>query len=203
MTPSTDILSRQSLVLNRNWQPIHLTTVVRALVMLWNDNARVVDPEDYRLLSWEQWLDLPVREGMPCIRTGRTRLRARGRGPGGLRSAAAVGGHVQPAERRQARPLHLSVLRRSARGRCLDHRPCHSALARGPVDLDQLRRRLRGVQCKKGRPDARPGRHAAPQAACPPRLEAALRPERIGTRNGPLAFELDRFLPDEPARVLA
>ena len=75
MTPTTDILSRQALVLNRGWQPIHVTTVVRALVMLWNDSARVVDAEDYRLYSWEQWLGLPVREGMPCIRTGRARLR--------------------------------------------------------------------------------------------------------------------------------
>ncbi|MGC8638358.1 MAG: HNH endonuclease [Isosphaeraceae bacterium] len=75
MTPTTDILSRQALVLNRNWQPIHVTTVVRALLMLWNDSARVVDAADYRLYSWEQWLELPVREGMPCIRTGRARLR--------------------------------------------------------------------------------------------------------------------------------
>ncbi len=75
MTPSTDILSRQALVLNRSWQPIHVTTVVRALVLLWNDSARAVDAEDYRLYSWEQWLDLPVHDGMPCIRTGRARLR--------------------------------------------------------------------------------------------------------------------------------
>lgn len=75
MTPTTNILSRQALVLNRSWQPIHVTTVVRALVMLWNDSARVVDAEDYRLYSWEHWLELPVRAGMPCIRTGRSRLR--------------------------------------------------------------------------------------------------------------------------------
>ena len=29
-----DILDQATLVLNRHWQPIHVTTVVRALVML-------------------------------------------------------------------------------------------------------------------------------------------------------------------------
>ncbi len=31
MFQSSDILSRPTLVLNRNWHPIHVTTVVRAL----------------------------------------------------------------------------------------------------------------------------------------------------------------------------
>ena len=38
------ILEHATLVLNRHWQPIHVTTVVRALVMLWNDTAKVIDP---------------------------------------------------------------------------------------------------------------------------------------------------------------
>ena len=42
---SADVLELPTLVLNRHWQPIHVTTVVRALVLLWNDAARVVDPE--------------------------------------------------------------------------------------------------------------------------------------------------------------
>jgi 5-methylcytosine-specific restriction endonuclease McrA len=75
MFQSSDILSRPTLVLNRNWHPIHVTTVVRALVMLWNDSAKVVDPEEYRLYSWEDWMTLAPREGGPCIRTARARLR--------------------------------------------------------------------------------------------------------------------------------
>ena len=75
MSPSSDILARPTLVLNRSWQPIHVTTVVRALVMLWNEAARVVDPDEYRLYSWAEWMDLPIVEGRPCIRTAHARIR--------------------------------------------------------------------------------------------------------------------------------
>ena len=37
-------LERPTLVLNRNWQPVNVATVERALVLLWNESARVVDP---------------------------------------------------------------------------------------------------------------------------------------------------------------
>lgn len=75
MAPSHDILARPTLVLNRSWQPIHVTTVVRALVMLWNDSARVVDPEDYRFYTWPEWTALPSVEGRPCIRSAHARIR--------------------------------------------------------------------------------------------------------------------------------
>src|SRR5690348_9641948 len=75
MSQSSDILSRPALVLNRSWQPIHVTTVVRSLVMLWNDSAKVVDPEEYRLYSWADWAAQPAVAGQPCIRTARARIR--------------------------------------------------------------------------------------------------------------------------------
>jgi len=43
------------LVLNRNWQPINVATVVRALIMLWNDSAKIVDPINYQLYDWSDW----------------------------------------------------------------------------------------------------------------------------------------------------
>ena len=49
--------------------------VVRALVLLWNDTARVVEPEDYRLYTWDDWAALEPRRGRPCIRAARLRLR--------------------------------------------------------------------------------------------------------------------------------
>lgn len=70
-----DILGQSALVLNRHWQPIHVTTVVRALVMLWNESARVVEPEEYRLYTWEEWAELEPFPGAPCIRSARARLR--------------------------------------------------------------------------------------------------------------------------------
>ncbi len=68
-------LERPTLVLNRNWQPIHVTTVVRALIMLWNDIARVVEPDEYRLFTWEEWAELGPVPDAPCIRSARARLR--------------------------------------------------------------------------------------------------------------------------------
>ena len=55
---SPRILEQPTLVLNRNWQPVHVATVERALVLLWNESARVVDPEDFQLYTWEDWSKL-------------------------------------------------------------------------------------------------------------------------------------------------
>ena len=41
------VLQRPTLVLNRNWQPVNVATVARAIVRVWSDSARFVDPEDY------------------------------------------------------------------------------------------------------------------------------------------------------------
>lgn len=70
------VLHRPTLVLNRNWQPVSITTVARALVKVWNETARIVDPADYQLYDWEDWARLIPQEGEPFITTARTRLRA-------------------------------------------------------------------------------------------------------------------------------
>ena len=65
------VLQRPTLVLNRNWQPVNVATVARALVLLWNESARVVDPDDFQLYTWEDWAKLrPAggrgRSSRPC-----------------------------------------------------------------------------------------------------------------------------------------
>ena len=93
-----------------------------------------------------------------------------------LRPAAEHGRHVQPAQRGQARPLHLPVLR-SAAGRRVDHdRPRPAAVAGGSVELDQLRCRLRS--------GATPARGTAPlsRPACG---SAAGRSGPSGSRSTP------------------
>jgi 5-methylcytosine-specific restriction endonuclease McrA len=72
---TTNVLELPTLVLNRYWQPIHITTVVRALVLLWNDSARVVEPEEFQLYDWDEWAALEAAGGEPCIRSARLRLR--------------------------------------------------------------------------------------------------------------------------------
>ena len=62
------VLQRPTLVLNRNWQPIHVATVARALVLLWNESARVVDPADYQLYTWADWSKLKPCADEPFIR---------------------------------------------------------------------------------------------------------------------------------------
>jgi len=63
------------LVLNRNWQPVNVATVARALVLLWNESARAVDPADYRTYAWEDWSRLRPREGERFIQAVQFRLR--------------------------------------------------------------------------------------------------------------------------------
>jgi 5-methylcytosine-specific restriction endonuclease McrA len=49
--------------------------VSRSLVLLWNDNARVVDPQDYRLYTWADWAELIPRRDEMFIQAVRMRLR--------------------------------------------------------------------------------------------------------------------------------
>ncbi len=69
------ILEHPTLVLNRNWQPVNVATVERALVMLWNESARVVDPLDFQMYTWADWSQLLPGEGEPYIQAVRQRLR--------------------------------------------------------------------------------------------------------------------------------
>lgn len=52
------VLQRPALVLNRSWQPVNIATVARVLVLVWNESARVVDPDDYQLYDWSDWAAL-------------------------------------------------------------------------------------------------------------------------------------------------
>ncbi len=69
------ILERPTLILNRSWQPVGVAPVSRSLVLLWNDNARVVDPQDYQLYIWSDWSRLIPRDDEPFIQAVRLRLR--------------------------------------------------------------------------------------------------------------------------------
>jgi 5-methylcytosine-specific restriction endonuclease McrA len=68
-------LNRPTLILNRNWQPVNVATVARALVLLWNEAARVVDPETYQLFKWADWSKIAPRDGDAFIQAVRLRLR--------------------------------------------------------------------------------------------------------------------------------
>ncbi len=69
------VLKRPTLVLNRNWQPVGVATVARALIKVFNEAARIVDPEDYGVYSWDDWAALRPLHGEPAIHTQRFQLR--------------------------------------------------------------------------------------------------------------------------------
>jgi 5-methylcytosine-specific restriction endonuclease McrA len=69
------VLERPTLVLNRNWQPVNVATVARSLTLVWNEAAKIVDPDDFRLYDWADWIRLAPKEGEPFIRTVSSRLR--------------------------------------------------------------------------------------------------------------------------------
>ena len=50
-----NVLQRPTLVLNRNWQPVNVTTVARSLTMVFSGSAHIVDPQSYQLFDWEDW----------------------------------------------------------------------------------------------------------------------------------------------------
>jgi len=69
------VLKRPTLVLNRNWQPVGVATVARALLKVFNDAARIVDPADYQVYTWEDWAALRAADDEPAISTQHLRLR--------------------------------------------------------------------------------------------------------------------------------
>lgn len=71
----SQVLQRPTLVLNRSWQPVNVATVARALVMVWSDTARVVDPADYQLYDWENWADLEAADDQPFVQAVSQRIR--------------------------------------------------------------------------------------------------------------------------------
>ena len=176
----TKVLQRPTLVLNRNWQPVNVATVARALVLLWNESARVVDPADYQLYTWADWSKLQPRDGETVHPGGAVPAAGAGGGRADrLRPAAGGPRDLQPPEHLQAGPLHLPILRCPAGQRGTDAGPRGAAFAGWCVELGELRAGLHGLQQAEGRPDAGAGADAAAQAAGPADVEAALRgPQR-------------------------
>ena len=64
------MLNSKVLVLNRSYLPVQVTTLRRALGLLYKGAARAVD-DDFRLLDFEQWCRLSRRDGRPTLGTVR------------------------------------------------------------------------------------------------------------------------------------
>jgi hypothetical protein len=102
-TMNAKVLQRPTLVLNRNWQPVNVATVARALVLLWNDAARVVDVTDYQTFSWDDWSKVRPRDDEAFVQAISMRLRV----PEVIALSdydrqPPIGRNVQPTQRFQA-----------------------------------------------------------------------------------------------------
>ena len=62
------ILQNPTLVLNRNWQPVNITSVARSMSMVFAGVAKVVDPVSYQLFDWDDWATFVPDSEEPCIR---------------------------------------------------------------------------------------------------------------------------------------
>lgn len=67
-------LHQPALVLNRNWQPVNVATVGRALSLVFSERAKVVDVNDYQLYDWFDWANQQPREGDPFIQAVSQRI---------------------------------------------------------------------------------------------------------------------------------
>ena len=68
-------LNRPTLVLNRNWQPVNITSVARSISMVFGGVARFVDPESYQLYDWSDWAAMEPVSGEPYVRCVNQRYR--------------------------------------------------------------------------------------------------------------------------------
>lgn len=67
------VLNSHTLVLNRNYQPVHVTSVRRALTLLYMGVAKAID-EQYRLYEFADWTQLAAQE-RDCIHTTSMKIR--------------------------------------------------------------------------------------------------------------------------------
>lgn len=75
---NSDLLNRQTvLVLNRNWQAVHVKTGAQALTMVIADVATALDiaPDYMNPVKWDEWIKLPVREHDQAVHTAKLTIR--------------------------------------------------------------------------------------------------------------------------------
>ena len=68
-TRRNELLERAMRVLNRSWRPVHVTTVRRALCMVFREAARIVCPESLSTFTFEEWIEQPVPDPARAIRS--------------------------------------------------------------------------------------------------------------------------------------
>jgi len=69
------MLTRPTLVLNRNWQPVGAASVARSLTLVAAERARIVDPTDFQQYTWADWARLIPAVEEPFVQSVTFRIR--------------------------------------------------------------------------------------------------------------------------------
>jgi 5-methylcytosine-specific restriction endonuclease McrA len=73
------LLDRETvLVLNRNWQAIHVKSVADALSMMYSGSAtglHILGKDDMYPCKWNEWINLDINEDEECIKTVRGNIK--------------------------------------------------------------------------------------------------------------------------------
>jgi 5-methylcytosine-specific restriction endonuclease McrA len=68
------VLNEPTLVLNRHWVPIDVTTALVALCKLYEGHARAIKPDDFTLHDFDSWASLKAVKGQPIVRTAKLEI---------------------------------------------------------------------------------------------------------------------------------
>jgi hypothetical protein len=153
----SDILKQPTvLVLNRNWQAIHVTTPAEAFCMLASNAATALDvqaDEAIQPVRWEEWLTLPVRDHDQAVNTPRGKVRV---------PTVIVAVNYAKVPLRRPRFGIRGIWERDG-GVC---QYTGRKLARRSVFLEQLRARAPRDQQPQGEPPSQRSRPASGSLAC-------------------------------------
>ncbi len=69
------IVNRPILVLNKAWTPISIMPVKKAVSKVIADLALILDPENYTLYNFTEWMKIKVDENEEAIRTSKLRIK--------------------------------------------------------------------------------------------------------------------------------
>jgi 5-methylcytosine-specific restriction endonuclease McrA len=183
------LLNAHVLVLNRSWVAVHVTHVRRAVTLVFQEQARIVDPEDFALYNFEEWAHLSMTKdgewaGARFLHTPAFRFRV---------PEVILLNHFNGFVRREVRFTRRNIFLRD-RHRC---QYCGTRPARQELTIDHVVPKSRGgtdswdnlvtacVTCNVRKGDRTPeeaGMHLLRRPGTPlwlPRLGTALRREEI------------------------
>jgi len=56
-------LNKPVLILNKNWIPIRVKSVRKAFILASRERAAFIDPNDYSVILWDEWIKITPSEG--------------------------------------------------------------------------------------------------------------------------------------------